>query len=145
VDSGVLIFAAQGTTEAAALALPFLQDVNREFITSEYVRLEVLPKPTYFGQAVEAEFYNAFFRINTRTIPTSPALLQLAMDEACGTGLSALDAIHIACAVFGGAEEIVTSEKVTKPMHRTQLVRVVSIFPPEQAPVPNPPVFDLPE
>jgi len=130
VDSGVLIFAAKGTREAAALALPFLQDANREFITSEYVRLEVLPKATYFRNEVETEFYNAFFSLNTRTIPTSVALLELAMEEASRNGLSAIDAIHIACAVFGGAEEIVTSEKVTKPMHRTQLVKVVSIFPP---------------
>ncbi len=132
VDSGVLIFAAKGTTEAAALALPFLQDPTREFVTSEYVRLEVLPKPTYFRNEIEVEFYNTFFRLNTRTIPTSVALLEFAMEEACRTGLSALDAIHIACAVFGGAEEIVTSERVTRPMHRTRLVRVVSIFPAAQ-------------
>jgi predicted nucleic acid-binding protein len=132
------MFAARGTPEAAALALPFLQDANREFITSEYVRLEVLPKPTYFRNAVEKDFYDAFFRINTRTIPTSIPLIELAMDEACNIGLSALDAIHIACAVFGGAEEIVTSEKSTKPMHRTRLVRVVSIFPPEPEPAPVP-------
>lgn len=137
MDSGVLIFAAKGNTAAAALALPFLQDAAREFVTSEYVRLEVIPKPTCFGNQVEVEFYNAFFRLNSRTIPTSVALLELAMEEACRTGLSAIDAIHIACAVFGGAEEIVTSEKTTKPMHRTQLVKVVSIFPPEQAPAPN--------
>jgi hypothetical protein len=55
------------------------------------------------------------------------------MEEACKIGLNALDAIHIACAVFGGAEEIVTSEKPTMPMHRTSLVRVVSIFPDEDA------------
>jgi predicted nucleic acid-binding protein len=132
------MFAARGTPDAAALALPFLQDATREFITSEYVRLEVLPKPTYFHNEVEKEFYDAFFRINTRTIPTSKPLIELAMDEACNIGLSALDAIHIACAVFGGAEEIVTSEKSTKPIHRTQLVKVVSIFPPEPEPAPEP-------
>jgi predicted nucleic acid-binding protein len=141
VDSGVLIFAAKGNSAAAALALPFLQDAAREFVTSEYVRLEVLPKPTCFGNKVEVEFYNAFFRLNSRTIPTSVALLELAMEEACRIGLSAIDAIHVACAVFGGAEEIVTSEKTTKPIHRTQLVRVVSIFPPE----PEPPLPPAPE
>lgn len=148
MDSGVLIFAAQGTTEAAALALPFLQDANRDFVTSQYVRLEVLPKPTCFRKDAEKDFYDAFFRINTRTIPTSVALLELAMEEACRTGLNALDAIHIACAVFAGAEELVTSEKNTKPIHRTRLVRVVSIFPlepePEPAPVPNPPAPERP-
>lgn len=139
----MLIFAAKGNTEAAALALPFLQDANREFVTSEYVRLEVLPKATCFGHHVEVEFYNTFF-LSSRTVPTSAELLQLAMEEACRTGLNALDAIHLACAVFGGAEEIITSEKTNKPMHRTQLLRVVSIFPPEPAPpldaVPEQPV-----
>ena len=134
VDSGVLIFAAKGTTAAAALALPFLQDPNREFVTSDYVRLEVLPKAVWMHNEAEVEFYETFFRLNTRTIPTSVALLEFAMDEACKIGLNAVDAIHIACAVFGGAEEIVTSEKPTKPMHRTGLVRVVSIFPNTDAP-----------
>ena len=131
LDSGVLIFAAKGTTDAAALALPFLQDPNREFVTSDYVRLEVLPKATWMRNEAEIELYETFFRLNLRTIPTSAALLELAMDEACKIGLNALDAIHIACAVFGGAEELITSEKTTKPMHRTNLVRVVSIFPDE--------------
>lgn len=132
----MLIFAAKGNTEAAALALPFLQDANREFVTSEYVCLEVLPKATYFGYHVEVEFYNAFF-LSTRTVPASEELLRLAMEEACRSGLNALDAIHVACAVFGGAEELITSEKTNKPMHRTQLLRVVSIFPPEPAPLPD--------
>ena len=127
----MLIFAAKGTTDAAALALPFLQDPNREFVTSDYVRLEVLPKATWMRNEAEIELYETFFRLNLRTIPTSAALLELAMDEACKIGLNALDAIHIACAVFGGAEELITSEKTTKPMHRTNLVRVVSIFPDE--------------
>ncbi len=130
IDSGVLIFAARGTRDAAALALPFLQDSGREFVTSEYVRLEVLPKAIFNKNIAETEFYNAFFqRLNARTIPTSVALMEFAMEEACRSGISGLDAIHVACAVFGGAEELVTSEKSTKPIHRTKLVKVVSIFP----------------
>jgi len=102
----VLIYAAQGDTDAARLALPFLADPAREYVTSDYVRLEVLPKPTRFGKNDEVAFYEAFFQLNTRTIPTSVALLELAMEEACRTGLSAMDAIHVACAVFGGVEEL---------------------------------------
>lgn len=129
IDSGVLIYAAKGTTDAAALALPFLGDKNREFVTSDYVKLEVLPKSIWSKNTAETAFYEGFYRLNTRTIPTSEPLLDLAMEEACKLGLNALDAIHVACAVFGGAQEIVTSEKATKPMHRTKLVKVVSIFP----------------
>lgn len=137
MDSGLLIYAAQGNTYAAALALPFLGDAAREFVTSDYVRLEVLPKPTCFNKNVEVEFYNTFFRLNTRTVPPSVALMELAMEEACKLGLGAIDALHIAAAVFSGAEEFITSEKATKPIHHTQLVKVVSIFPPELAPAPN--------
>ena len=133
VDSGVLIFAAKGNTSAAALALPFLQDPNREFITSEFVKLEILPKPICFGKYAEVEFYNAFFNLSSRTIPISAILVTTAMEEACKLGLSAIDAIHLACAVLGGAEELLTSEKPSKPIHRTNLVKVTSIFPKYQA------------
>jgi predicted nucleic acid-binding protein len=129
IDSGVLIFAAQGTTAAAALALPFLADPNREYVTSEYVRLEVLPKATFHGRTTELAFYNLFFTTTTRSIPTSEALLKYALEEACKTGIQGLDAVHIACAVFAGAEEFITSEKINRPIHRTKLIKVVSIFP----------------
>ena len=131
IDSGVLIFAAKGTTDAAALALPFLGDPNREYVTSDYVRLEILPKATFHRRTVEIDFYNLFFSTTTRTIPTSPALLAYALEEACNTGIQGLDAVHIACAVFAGAEEFITSEKTNKPIHRTTLIKTVSIFPPD--------------
>ncbi len=137
IDSGVLIFAAQGTTTAAALALPFLADPSREYVTSEYVRLEVLPKATFHGQTEEVAFYNLFFATTTRSIPTSEALLKYALEEACKTGIQGLDAVHIACAVFAGAEEFITSEKTNKPIHRTKLIKTVSIFP-AVAPVKEP-------
>lgn len=128
VDSGVLIFGAQGKTSAASLALPFLADPGREYVTSDYIRLEVLPKAIFHKRAAEVQFYNAFFATTTRTIPTSQALLDYALDEACKTGIHGLDAIHIACAVFAGAEEFITSEKPSRPIHRTKLVKTVSIF-----------------
>jgi predicted nucleic acid-binding protein len=129
IDSGVLIYAAQGKTEVADLALPFLGDPSREYVTSDYVRLEVLPKATFHKRAAEVAFYDLFFTTNIRTIPTSEALLKYALDEACKTGIHGLDAVHIACAVFAGAEEFITSEKTNRPIHRTKLVKVVSIFP----------------
>jgi hypothetical protein len=131
VDSGVLIFAARETTAAAALALPFLGDPNREYVSSDYVRLEVLPKATFHKRTAEVAFYNLFFTTTTRSVPTSEALLKYALEEACKTGIQGLDAVHIACAVFAGAEELITSEKTGSPIHRTKLVRVVSIFPAE--------------
>jgi predicted nucleic acid-binding protein len=129
IDSGVLIFAAQGTTAFAALALPFLGDPSREYVTSDYVRLEVLPKATFHKRTAEVAFYDLFFATTTRAIPTSEALLKYALEEACKRGIQGLDAVHIACAVFGGAEEFITSEKINAPIHRTKLIKMVSIFP----------------
>jgi predicted nucleic acid-binding protein len=129
IDSGVLIAAARGDADLSQLALPYLADPNREYITSDYVRLEVLPKAVFHKREEEAEFYNEFFRFNARTIPTSVALLEYALAEGCETGIQGLDAVHIACAVFAGAEEFITSEKHARPIHRTQKVRVVSIYP----------------
>lgn len=129
IDSGVLIFAAQGNTAAASLALPFLTDGNREYVTSEFVRLEVLPKAIYHKKQAEVDFYNGLFALNKRIIPPSQPLLEQAMEEARTYGLRAIDALHIACAVFGGAEELITSENKTKPIHRTKSVKVISIFP----------------
>lgn len=130
IDSGVLIAAARGDAELSHLALPYLADPNRMYITSDYVRLEVLPKAVFHRRQEEEEFYNEFFRFNARTIPTSTALLEYALAEGCETGIQGLDAVHIACAVFAGAEEFITSEKPTAPLHRTQKVRVISIYPP---------------
>jgi hypothetical protein len=129
IDSGVLIFAARGTIDAAALALPFLTDPNREYVTSDYVRLEVLPKAIFYKRTAEVEFYETFFNTNARLIPTSQALLEYALEEACKTGIQGLDAIHIACAVFAGAEEFITSEKTGKSIHQTTVLKIVSIFP----------------
>ncbi|MCU1270930.1 MAG: hypothetical protein JWN74_2224 [Acidobacteriaceae bacterium] len=129
IDSGVLICAAQGKRNVAALALPFLADSSREYVTSDYVRLEVLPKATFHKRAAEVAFYNLFFTTAARSIPTSEALLEYALEEACKTGIHGIDAVHIACAVFAGADEFITSEKTNKPVHRTKLLKVVSIFP----------------
>lgn len=61
VDSGVLIAAFRSGGETGRRALTLLDDPGREFASSPFVRLEVLPKPVYFGRRDEAEFYRMFF------------------------------------------------------------------------------------
>ena len=129
IDSGVLIWAAQGVTENAVLALPFITDSGREYVTSDYVRLELLPKAVFHRNQPEVDFYETFFHANIRCIPTSDSLMRQAMEHGCNTGISGIDALHIACAVFAGAEEFITTEKPSKPIHRTRLIKVISIRP----------------
>jgi hypothetical protein len=44
IDSGVLVFAARSTDEYSERALAILDDRNREFASSLFIQLEVLPK-----------------------------------------------------------------------------------------------------
>jgi len=52
-----------------------------------------------------------------------------AYEEACRSGLSALDALHVVAAAHVGAAELVTAEAPEKPIHRTALVPVRTIRP----------------
>jgi hypothetical protein len=105
----------------------------REYVTSDYIRLEVIPKATFHANHSELEFYETFFQANIRCIPTSESLIREAMNEGCKTGISGIDALHIACAVFAGAEELITTEKTSKPMYRTKLIKVTCIRPQEES------------
>lgn len=48
-------------TKPSTLVLTLLDDPEQVFVTTDYVRLEVLPQPLYFRRETEAEFYKAFF------------------------------------------------------------------------------------
>jgi PIN domain-containing protein len=87
-----------------------LNDPLREYVTSEFVRLEVLPKSVFHGRTAETEFYQTFFASSFQRVEINAALLEYALEDACITGVSGIDAIHIACAVFSGAEELITVE-----------------------------------
>jgi predicted nucleic acid-binding protein len=131
IDSGVLITAARGNAFLSAPAIEILTDVTREFVSSEWVRLEVLPKARYFQRQSEVSFYDVFFGRVSIWAPFEPELLTTALEEATRSGLSAVDAIHIVLAATSGCEELITSEKTTSAIHRTGRVRIVSIHPPE--------------
>jgi len=55
--------------------------------------------------------------------------MQAAYKHACDFGMAALDALHVAAAISVGAEELVTTEKPNKPIHRATGITVVSIQP----------------
>jgi predicted nucleic acid-binding protein len=127
VDAGVLITASRGIAPIAIRALAILDDPNREFASSIFLKLEVLPKAVYYKNKDEAEFYNTFFKAVTRWADPLDAIVGEAFKEACNAGLAAMDALHIASAVAVGAEEIITTERVEKPIHRTGLIKIVSV------------------
>ena len=106
-----------------------LDDPNREFVTSDFVRLEVLPKAVFNRQTDEADFYLEFLNAAQQTIQSSHALVTQAETEAEQIGLSAVDALHIAAARSGNCDELVTAEKPTKPLFRATGITITTIRP----------------
>jgi predicted nucleic acid-binding protein len=117
IDAGVLIAAARGRTEVSALAMAVLDDPDRTFASSQFVRLEVLPKALFNRNADEADFYGAFFSAVTHWPTSNDAVIQHAYEIGVRLGLAALDALHVAAAMSAGAEELVTTENA--PSHYT--------------------------
>lgn len=126
VDADVLIAAAKGTEAFSESALEVLDDPDRAFVCSDYLRLEVLPNAVYFGNTATRDFYEEFFRAVIHWVPSSPEFSARAFGLACRYGLGAVDALHVAAAEAGGAE-LITAEEPTKPMLRVVSPRVVSI------------------
>jgi predicted nucleic acid-binding protein len=125
--AGAFIAAARGEGPEAAAALAILDDPERVFASSLFVRLEVLPKPTYHRRTAKAEFYEAFFSSVARWAGPLEQLVDDAYLMACRLGLAAVDALHVAAAALTGAEELVTSESPSKPIHRATSVKVVGL------------------
>lgn len=128
IDAGVLVTAARGVGEISEKALNVLTDSEREFASSVFIKLEVLPKAIYNRQTEEADFYETFFSAVTYWARDLEQIIQDAHNIACQYGLAAMDALHIAAALSVGASEFVTTEKPTKPMFRVTGIKVISIF-----------------
>jgi predicted nucleic acid-binding protein len=127
VDASILIIAARAVDSSSHRALSLL-DENREFISSPFIRLEVLPKAVYYRNQDEVDFYHSFFEAVTHWVEVSPALLAEAGRVATSYGLSALDALHIAAALSAGAEEFITTEKANKPLHRVTELKITALY-----------------
>ncbi len=127
LDSGVLIAAARGTNIVSSKAILILDDNQRQFCSSCFVRLEILAKAQYHQQQNEIEFYNSFFSSCTFWSNELDLIIELAEQLATKYGLNALDALQIASAISVEADEFITTEKTTKPLHRVTQIPVISI------------------
>jgi predicted nucleic acid-binding protein len=130
IDAGVLIYAARGDHELSQRALAILDDPNRDYITSDFVRLEVVPKAIYNKRAEESAFYEVYFRFAAHIEKSSGQLVVEAQKEAEKAGLSAIDALHIAAARRAKCDEFITAEKQDKPLFRIENLNVLTIRPP---------------
>ena len=126
MDAGLLIAVAQGKDDVYEEALAVLDNPEREFVSSVYVKLEVLPNAVYMELDDQVEVYQEFFDNVYRWVLSSPELSDRALELARAHGLGALDALHAAAAEVEAAE-LVTTEKTTKPMFRVTSIEVTSI------------------
>ena len=124
LDTGVLIAAARGTDEVAQQAFAVIDDPNAEFASSVFVQLETIPKATYNKRRDEVEFYEEFF--NNAVVWAEPGceLTDSALQQASENGMGAMDALHVAAALACQSDEIVTTEKPTKPFGRVTAIPV---------------------
>ncbi|NES00012.1 MAG: type II toxin-antitoxin system VapC family toxin [Symploca sp. SIO1B1] len=127
LDSGVLISAFRGIQSFSIRANQILNDENREFASSRFVQLEVLPKATFNKQQDEAEFYETFFSAVVYWATDLEEITQSAYQLSCAYGLAAMDALHVAAALQTKADELITTEKITKPMHRVKEIQIIPI------------------
>jgi predicted nucleic acid-binding protein len=126
VDSGLLIAVAMGEDDVYEKALEVIDDPEREFVSSVYVKLETLPMSTWLEHTAQVEIYKEIFGNVSQWVPSSPDLSERALSLAGEYGLHAVDALHVAAAEAESAE-LVTTENPTKPMFRVASITVTSI------------------
>jgi predicted nucleic acid-binding protein len=115
-DTGVLIALARGKADQSATAERLLADPERLFVGSKALALELLPKAVYHQRQGEADLYRAYlFGLVTVQVDLD---LDLALDVAQRFGLSAMEALHVAAAITGQCDELVTTEAPDRPPYR---------------------------
>ena len=124
LDANVLITIYRGEPTIAAAALNVITDSEREFVGSDFLKLEVLPKPVHYKLTFQQKFYEQYFAAVKTWVRPSQKLFKEAYVEACENGLSAFDALHVVTAAASGAVELITTEKPSKPIYRTRRVSV---------------------
>ncbi len=129
-DSSVLIDAPRASrSDHVFTALRYFNDPGRTFLTSPFVRLEAVPKAHYTRRSQELAFYEGFFGSPfLEWCSDLDRMETIAEEQARRFGLAALDALHIAAAHLLRADELVTVKRSQKPIHRTDLVRVIHVY-----------------
>lgn len=128
IDSGVLIFAARGEGELAEKALSILEDSDREFASSIFVKLEILPKAIYNKKQPEINFYNTYFEAVSYWATDLENIIKKGLEEASHYGTGAMDSLHIASAKLLQVDEFITNEKPNKSIHRSQSINIFSLY-----------------
>jgi predicted nucleic acid-binding protein len=127
LDTGVLIAAARSVGRDKERALRLLEEPDRMFFTSPFIHLEVVPKAIFYKKRLERSFYEKYFK-TAGWFRDLEKIAAVAEAEATKAGLAAMDALHLAAAHLSRADEFITTEKPSKSIYRSSLVKVVYLF-----------------
>lgn len=133
VDANILITAFRGNDVGMEAAIEVLDDPGRLFVSSAFLRLETLRKPLFYHRPDQVSFMESFFSGVEEWINADDTLVQQALSLAAKHDLGAMDALHIAAASIGKADEFITLEKANRPICRVTEVKVVSLYPMDEA------------
>lgn len=128
LDASVLIAAVRGQGELGARALAAIDDPNRTFAASIFLKLEVLPQARFHRRGPEVAFYERFFAAVSTWATDLSAITEAALTEASIYCVEAIDALRVVAAAAARADELVTLEKPTRTIHRARAVKVVSLY-----------------
>ncbi|MFZ2961386.1 MAG: type II toxin-antitoxin system VapC family toxin [Candidatus Ozemobacteraceae bacterium] len=127
LDSSVLIAAARGLEPHATKAFAILNDPDREFVASIFLKLELLPKSIFHKQETEKKLYQLYFSQISQWAPTTDEMIEKTIKLAGLYNLSSIDAIHAASAIALKADEFITGEKPGKPLFRIKNLKVIGM------------------
>lgn len=115
LDASAVIYLLEGAEAARSLVEEKIAqaegDVNGLLLTSQLSRLECRVKPLRLADGPLLARYDGFFsqrRVNV--LDLSEQVIDLATDLRVKYGFKTPDAIHLACAIVGGADGFVTGD-----------------------------------
>jgi hypothetical protein len=100
-----------------------------EFWYSPLLRLETMLQPTRENRALEVDFYSAYFS-QANCYGDMNRIFEIGERDSPQHAIPVMDAMHVAAASLARCAALITTEKVTKPMFRTRLIRILSITDP---------------
>ncbi len=112
-----------------AAALAILSQPSFDFWYSPLLKLEATLQATYHKGRIELDFYEEYFRV-AECYGDLNRIFEIGSPDALKHGIPVMDALHIAAANLARCEVLVTTEGPTKPLFRTNLVRVAAILTP---------------
>ena len=120
LDAGASIATWRGPQPERSIAEGLFRDAGRVLIASPIVRLELARHRD--NSAAEIAHFQGLFELVKVWVPLDDDLAMRARELRTEYGLGSLDALHVAAAEAGVADQFVTTEKHGKPIHRVSQV-----------------------